>query len=130
MINNCLSLPGGFFLGDSLKNLIIDNYQHFERELTVKLRVEPENAGNHIKLTLDSECGSKEVDGYHRITCKGGADMEKRWETFSLEIKLNPEVCHLKENLKIVASVYGQTDSSLNINVGKIMCFVMWYHYV
>ena len=52
------------------------------------------------------------------------------YETFSLKIKLNPEICELAESqrrFKIEASVFGQKDSSFEVSVGKmILCGTLW----
>ena len=114
-----------------MKDIIVENYNNFERELKVRLKVEPELAGNQIELTLDSQCDSEVRRGHHEIICQNGT--VKTWEKFSLKIKLNPEICDLRpplENIRIVASVYGQTDSSMDITLGKILrcsvvqCFI------
>ena len=57
-----ISLTPGFYAGQQLKKIIVENYKAFEGELKVRLRVVPENLRNHIGLTLDSQCGEKEVN--------------------------------------------------------------------
>ena len=124
-----ISLTPGFNAGQQLKKIIVENYKAFEGELKVRVRVVPENVGNHIALTLESQCGEKVVNETARIICKGEIICEiickgatvKEFENFSLKIELDREVCDLNvPKITIEVSVFGQSDSTLSITVGKI----------
>lgn len=121
-----------------MKNIIVEKYQNFKGELKVTLKVQPETLEPHVVLTLDSDCDEKVVGGSQvsevaggsqEITCKGVTVED--YEDFSLKIKLNPEICDLslrshERSFRIVASVFGQTDTSFEISVGKILS-PEWY---
>ena len=113
--------------GEELKDLIVEKYQNFKGELKVTLKVEPELLGSYAVLTLDSNC-SEGKPGDQEITCKK-VNVDN-YETFSLKIKLNPDICELAESqrrFKIEASVFGQKDSSFEVSVGKmILCGTLW----
>ena len=103
-----------------MKKIIVDNYEKFRGKLQVTLKV-PENVKNYIEISMESTCGSTEEGGDHEIICKNVTTVE--WQKFSLKIKLKHEVCDPGlRSFEIEVSVFGQTDSTLPITVGEILC--------